>query len=100
METYQKHLEFIKSHSEIIGYTLVGSICFYMVAFWTLYAGITAHATSAVKADPKSSWKFYLELEQKKRYLYITYATSIMNAFGCLIGCYLGASHCAPPPDK
>lgn len=71
-----------------------------MVAFWTLYATITAYSTSAVKADPKSTWKIYLDLDQKKRYLYITYITSVMNAFGCLCGCFLGFSNCTPPLEK
>jgi hypothetical protein len=71
-----------------------------MITFWTLYASLNAYSTASVKADDKSTWKIYLDLDQKKRYLYITYITSVINAFGCLIGFYLGLSNCTPPEDK
>jgi len=32
--------------------------------------------------------------------LYITFITSVINAFGCLFGCYLGLTNCSPPDDR
>jgi hypothetical protein len=69
-----------------------GSIFFYFLSFWGLYASINSYSKSQVKADPKSHWKAFAELEQNKKYLYISYITSIENSFGCLILGFMGNS--------
>ena len=62
METYEEHINFISKNAETIACTLLGSIFFYMVCFWSLYTLITWHAEGAVKQDKTSTWKVYTDL--------------------------------------
>jgi uncharacterized membrane protein len=63
METFEEHIAFVTKNAETIAYTLLGSIFFYMVCFWTLYMAITKWAESSVKANAKSTWKIYTDLD-------------------------------------
>ena len=78
---------------------IVASCIGYMILFWFIDYFLNAYAYQQWQLKCRCTWQYFVALSVKERYLYISYITSTINAFGCLYFFATGFTHCDPPKE-
>jgi len=85
-------------HVIIAVFTL--TVTFYHVVYWALHSWITRYSYTQWNQNTNSTMKHFIELTDAKRYMYIEYITSLINATICSLLVPPVLLLCTPPPES